>query len=163
MQRIGTLIVFSLLAVCCHAAPTSPEDMESFRSKTVEQVDQMPGIPFESYVCALLESRGYSVENIRASNDFGVDAIATKGEEKISIQIKRSSRPISRRAISDAVAGKVFYRCNRAMVITNSTLTKPAKVFAKGSDCDTVERAELLVWIEEFKQGTNRPGTKMAE
>jgi len=123
----------------------------------------MSGEQFETYVCKLLESRSYTVENIRASNDYGVDAIASKGKDKFAVQIKRSKRPIDRTAVSDAGAGKDFYKCNRSMVITNNTLTKPARTFAEGIRCDTVERPTLLEWIEEFKQGTKRPSAEADE
>jgi len=163
MKRIGTVIVFSLLAVCCYAAPSSQDDMELARLLTIEQVDRMHGLTFEAYVCKLLESQGYAVENIRASNDYGVDAIATMGEERIAVQIKRSKNPINRSAISDASAGKDYYKCSKAMVVTNSRLTDNAKIFAEGIGCVTVERDDLLVWIENFKKGTKRPSSEPDE
>jgi len=157
----------TLISLLCLTAPalakSSDDDMELFRIITVDQIDQMYGTTFEAYVCRLLESRGYSVENIRASNDFGVDAVASRDEEKIAIQIKRSKHPIDRRAISDASAGKDFYKCNKAMVITNSTLTESARTFAKEIGCVTVDRTELLAWIEEFKQATKRPSAEANE
>jgi len=137
--------------------------MELARLLTIEQVDRMHGLTFEAYVCKLLESQGYAVENIRASNDYGVDAIATMGEERIAVQIKRSKNPINRSAISDASAGKDYYKCSKAMVVTNSRLTDNAKIFAEGIGCVTVERDDLLVWIENFKKGTKRPSSEPDE
>ncbi len=148
-------IAFGFAAGLVQAA--SEDDLELTRLLTIEQIDRMHGLTFEAYVCRLLESQGYAVENIRASNDFGVDAIARKGEESIAIQIKRSKHPIDRRAISDASAGKAFYKCTRAMVVTNSTLTQSAKAFAEGIQCKVVEREEFLAWVAVFKEGSKRP------
>ena len=163
-SMVTAIVLFSLLTVCCSAAGTSSEDdMELARLLTIEQVDRMHGLTFEAYVCKLLESQGYAVENIRASNDYGVDVIASKGKEKIAIQIKRSKNPIDRHAISDASAGKDFYKCRKAMLITNSTLTDSARMFAKEIGCETVERTEFLAWVETFKQGTKRPSSEPGE
>jgi HJR/Mrr/RecB family endonuclease len=163
MKRIGTVIVFSLLAICCSAAPSSQDDMELARLLTIEQVDRMHGLTFEAYVCKLLQSQGYAAENIRASNDYGVDVIASKGKERIAIQIKRSKNPINRSAVSDAGAGKDYYKCSKAMLITNSRLTDSAREFARGIFCVTVERDDLLAWIEKFKQGTKRHSSEPDE
>ncbi len=154
---LAGIIASFFLYVIAPALATSEDDMELTRILTVEQIDLMHGVTFETYVCKILESQGYTVENIRASNDYGVDAIASKGEDKIAIQIKRSKYPIDRRAVSDAGAGKDFYKCKRAMVITNNTLTESAKKFAAEIQCTVVEREELLKWIAKFKQETKRP------
>mgnify|MGYP006299881999 CR=1 FL=1 len=147
------------------AFATSDEDMELIRLITIEQVDEMHGLTFENYVCKLLESRGYEVENKRASNDYGVDAMATKGESKlkIAIQIKRSKNPIDRSAVSDAVAGVEFYKCDKAMVVTNSRLTKNAKIFAEKTGCKVVDREKLLEWMKEFKSQSSRDGGRENE
>jgi HJR/Mrr/RecB family endonuclease len=160
--------VFAILTLVVFFAAGSPnfaasdDDLELARLLTVEQMDRMHGLTFEAYVCRVLESRGYLMENIRGSNDYGVDAIATKGAERIAIQIKRSKHPIDRRAISDAMAGREFYKCQRGMVITNATLTESARQFATEIQCAVVERDEFLAWVEKFKQETKRPSQTSA-
>ena len=125
MLRTTIAILFlALSGFTSTAKATSEDDLELARLLTIDQIDRMHGLTFEIYVCRLLESRGYDVENIRASSDYGVDAVASKGDDRIAIQIKRSKHPIDRRAISDASAGMAFYKCNKAMVITNSTASK---------------------------------------
>jgi len=161
MKRIivATALTWTL-GIMPSAQATSEDDLELARLLTIEQIDRMHGLTFEAYVCRILETQGYIVENIRASNDYGVDAVVSRGKDSIAIQIKRSKHPIDRRAISDASAGKDFYKCNRAMVVTNSTLTDSAKKFAQAIGCQIVERRELLVWIAEFKDGTRRPSSE---
>jgi HJR/Mrr/RecB family endonuclease len=157
MKWMKITLAAMMLGACVCVVPSanaaSEDDLELARVITVEQIDEMAGLTFEIYVCRVLESRGYEVENIRARNDFGVDAIAAKGEDRFAIQIKRSKHPIDRTAISDAAAGKEYYDCNRAMVVTNSRLTKSAKQFAEAIGCRVVERDEFLGWVEEFKKG----------
>ena len=90
------------------------------RAIQIANVDMMTGVGFEEYLRQVLLSRGYRVDRTPVTGDQGVDLIATKAGERIAIQVKRYENGVSRRAVSDAVAGMQYYRCNRAMVITNS-------------------------------------------
>jgi len=117
-------------------------------------VDAMSGAAFESLAKTYLEGRGYQVSNMRASNDYGVDLIANKGAERIAVQCKRSKNPISRKAISDAVAGMKYYKCTRAMVVTNNRFTEDAREFARGTDCELVDRTVLEQWLKPAESKT---------
>src|SRR5262249_6354482 len=117
--------------------------------------DSMTGIDFERYLQELLKSQGYSVRLTQASGDLGVDLVASKNAEKIAIQAKRNSSKVSRRAVSDAVAGMQHYRCNKSMVITNNYFSPGAVTLARSTGCFLVDRDELAEWIIGF-QHTNR-------
>ncbi len=121
------------------------------RAIRLSNIDNMEGIEFEKYVAWLLEQKGYQqVEVTKGSGDFGVDIVASYAGEKYAIQVKRYSSNISRRAVSDAVAGKDHYYCSSAMVVTNSYFTKQAKVFAESVNCELVDRDILIDWIQDF-------------
>lgn len=91
------------------------------RELTLSQVDSMDGHTFEHYVSRLLVNEGYSkVEVTQGSSDYGVDILATKKDVRYAIQVKRQKAPVSRSAVSDAVAGMKYYSCNAAMVVTNN-------------------------------------------
>ncbi|MBV8101041.1 MAG: restriction endonuclease, partial [Verrucomicrobia bacterium] len=94
-----------------------------------------------------------------ASGDLGVDLIASKGQDRIAIQVKRYGGTVSRRAISDAVAGMQHYRCNQAMVITNSRFTPGAITLAKSTQCSLIDRDELVKWIIRFQTPSIHPNT----
>ncbi len=121
------------------------------RALQISDIDYMNGIEFEHYVAKLLTYQGFHTEVTRASGDFGVDIIATKLPKKYAIQVKRQSANVSRRAVSDAVAGESYYGCNEAMVITNSYFTAGAKSLAKSNRCRLVDRDELTNWIIAFQ------------
>ncbi len=114
-----------------------------FRSDTltIEDVDQMTGLEFEAFVAAIIRCMGHTAEVTRASNDFGVDVIATVNGERIAIQAKRYSGNVSRTAVSDAVAGKSHYDCQKAAVVTCSNFTKSAIEFAESVDCMLMDRS----------------------
>lgn len=119
----------------------------------LENVDTMDGVTFERYVGKLLINEGYrSIEYTKVTGDYGVDIVASNGDKKYAIQVKRQSSQVSRRAVSDAVAGKDFYSCNASMVITNNRLSKNARQFADSIGCIVIDRDKLGMWISRFQQ-----------
>jgi restriction system protein len=131
------------------------EQNHKFRAIQIANIDSMTGIVFERYLQKLLSTQGYSVSTTQASGDLGVDLVASRSGEKIAIQVKRSKTKISRRAISDAVAGMQHYRCNKAMVITNNYFTPGAVTLARSTGCVLVDRDMLAKWIGEFQNASN--------
>jgi restriction system protein len=132
------------------------EEARLIRSIQLSGIDDMSGIDFERYLQRLLEARGYVVQCTPASNDFGVDLVASSNRQRIAIQVKRSRNRISRRAVSDAVAAKTHYGCNSAMVITNNYFTRGAAILAQSTDCSLVDRSALAEWIKEFQEPGRR-------
>ena len=152
-QTLLAIIMFqALLALPLPAEERSPEDQELIKQLDISNVDTMHGLTFEIYICKLLENQGYKAKNMPRSNDFGTDIIATKGDAKVSIQVKRSKNPIDRKTISDAVAGMKYYKCNRSMAVSNNVFTKQAKKFAKETGCVLIGREELIKWITAYRQ-----------
>lgn len=122
------------------------------RAIRLSNIDGMPGTDFEEYLSAVLTRRGYAVTGTSATGDLGVDLVASLGTESVAIQVKRSARPVSRRAVSDAVAGMNHYSCTSAMVITNGYFTAGARNLAESTACALVDRDELSGWILEFQK-----------
>ena len=126
------------------------QEVNRLRSLNLFNVDSMSGVDFEVFIKSIMESRGLNVSLTKASGDLGVDLIAEGVGQRIAIQCKRYSSPVSRRAISDAVAGMAFYGCNEGMVITNNYFTKGALELATANRCILVDRDMLAGWITEF-------------
>lgn len=124
------------------------------RAIKLSDVDYMDGLDFEHYVARLMERQGYrDVRNIRGSGDFGVDVIAEKDGMRYAVQVKRYRGKVSRRAVSDAVAGKYQFNCEAAMVVTNNYYTAGAKELAAAASCVLVDRDTLADWILDFQRG----------
>jgi restriction system protein len=121
------------------------------RALQVADIDSMTGTQFELYLEKVLRSRGYRVVITGASGDMGVDLVASRAQDRIAIQVKRHTGTVSRRAISDAVAGMHHYQCNRAMVITNSHFTPDAITLARSTRCALIDRSALVNWIIQFQ------------
>jgi restriction system protein len=127
------------------------------RPLSISQVDSMSGVEFERFIAKLLTHQGYVVKRIGGLDDFGVDLIASRGDRTHAIQVKRWSQPVTIEAVRAAIAGMNFHRCDRAVVITNSEFTKPAKDLARGTNCRLIDREmlaeEIRAWQEKERAG----------
>lgn len=122
------------------------------RALEISDIDNMDGHSFEHYVAELLRHEGYTgVEVTPGSGDFGVDIVASKSARRYAIQVKRQTQTVSRRAVSDAVAGKDYFSCNAAMVVTNNYLSKSARAFASSVGCEVVDRDVLAKWVVKYQ------------
>ncbi|MEW5941124.1 MAG: restriction endonuclease [Chloroflexota bacterium] len=129
---------------------------KKYRGMQIANIDSMTGIEFEQYLKRVLTNQGYSVSVTNVSGDLGVDLVAFGNGDRIAIQAKRYSNKVSRRAISDAVAGMNHYGCNKAMVITNSYFSPGAITLAKSTGCILVDRGTLAKWVNEFQNAESQ-------
>lgn len=123
------------------------------RQMEIDDVDSMSGVEFERYVAELFRHEGYVIETTAASGDLGVDLVIARSRERTAVQIKRYSKPVNQAAIREAVAGMKHYRCQRAMVVTNSRFTKLARQLAQVNDCELMDREALQQRVAQWKQG----------
>lgn len=92
----------------------------------------MTGYEYEEKCAKLLKAKGFTdVKVTPGSGDQGIDVLAKKNGKKYGIQCKYYEGTVGNKAVQEAFAGASFYDCTVAMVITNSTLTEPAKKLAK--------------------------------
>jgi restriction system protein len=148
----SVILVAVAVAIVAGSVGVLLEQRKKFHAIRLANIDEMSGIQFEHYLKKLFSHRGYRVSITKASGDLGVDLIAVRGDERIAIQVKRYQRTVSRRAVSDAVAGMKHYRCNRAMVVTNSYFTPGAQTLARANNCPLVDRDKLGNWIVEMQK-----------
>ena len=146
-------VVFALWALSVSSRSAEDELAAArLRALSMANVDAMNGIEFEHYAAALLANEGFrEVRVTRASGDNGVDITATRGEKRYAIQAKRYKGTVSRRAVSDAVAGMLPYGCNASMVITSGRLSTKAMDFARSHQCEIVDRDMLANWVMRFR------------
>lgn len=143
----GAIVVLIIVGLIAKAIA----EEKRVRALELADVDNMSGTEFEHYVGRLLAHQGFGIKVTKASGDFGVDIVAKKDGATYAIQVKRYSNSVSRRAVSDAVAGKEHYACNGAMVVTNNYFTKGAITLAQSTKCDLVDRDTLAKWILDFQ------------
>lgn len=124
----------------------------SGRARRVELagVDEMTGIDFENYCIAILQRIGYTnVHGTAASGDQGVDIVAEKDGIKYAIQCKRYTSKLDNTPVQEVFAGKQYYGCDVAVVLTNNYFTDGAQDLASKTGVRLWDRTDLNRMIEQ--------------
>jgi HJR/Mrr/RecB family endonuclease len=103
----------------------------------------MRGIPFENFLCEIFRELGFQCHLTKSSGDQGVDLIASLGDLRLAIQAKGYAESVGNKAVQEAHAGMTFYKCNRAIVITNSAFTSSAVELAVRLNCRLIDGAQI--------------------
>lgn len=115
-------------------------------------VTAMSGAEFERFVGKLYTRLGYSVSLTRGGADQGVDLILCKDGQQIAVQAKRWAGPVGNKAVQEAIAGKLYYGCSHAMIITTSTFSNSAVALAaKDPAISLVDGQALSKLCQQFK------------
>lgn len=109
------------------------------------KIDYMTGEDFELYVAQILGRIGFSnIQTTKGSGDQGVDILAEKDGIKYAFQCKRYDKPVGNKAVQEVFAGKFFYHCHAAIVVTNNYFTKSAK--------DLAHENGVVLWDRDYLQ-----------
>jgi len=108
-------------------------------------IDLMKGQDFEKFCANLLKLYGFdNVEVTKGSGDQGVDIIGIYKGYRFAVQCKRYSKKLGNSPIQEVVAGKKFYNCQGALVITNNYFTDSAVQLAKANNVQLWDRKNLM-------------------
>jgi restriction system protein len=110
-------------------------------------IDSMTGLEFERCVAKMLSKQGYKHVRLTERYDLGVDIIASKDGKRWGIQVKRHSGLVKAIAVRQVVTALRKYKCDKALVVTNSTFSNVAKELAATNDCALVDRDQLSKWV----------------
>lgn len=118
--------------------------------------DAMSGREFEMFIAQLYEDLGYKAKVTPGSGDQGADVIIIDGKGvKSAIQTKRYEGSVGNAAVQEVISGRIYYKCNKSLVITNSTFTKSAVNLAKqDGHVELIDRdaLSLLIYKAKIKQ-----------
>lgn len=146
--------------------PTSPEkvdvdkiisDEEEWRRQQysdpvqyeLDRIDGMDGSTFEHWCADLLRNNEYrDVSVTQASNDQGVDIIATKDGVMYAIQCKCYSSDLGNKPVQEVHTGRYIYHCHVGVVMTNRFFTDGAKEAAKATGVLLWDRNNLITMIK---------------
>lgn len=117
--------------------------------KDIQYVDSLQGLEFEDFLKDLFVSFGYSHEDLPYSNDYGADLIIRKGFRRIVIQAKNYQGTVGNKAVQEVISAKIYYKCDTAMVITNSFYTTNAIKTARASGVILIDRNGLEKILRE--------------
>lgn len=88
---------------------------------------------YESFICEKFSKGGYKTELTSYNNDYGIDVFATKGDEKIGIQVKmfgHTTRKVNRQMIMELHGSKDLFNCTKAILVTDGQIIENAKEVA---------------------------------
>jgi len=102
---------------------------------------------FETWCAARLREQGYSVENVGAQGDHGIDLIAELDGERTIVQCKRwnASKTVGEPQIRDLDGAMHDANAVRAMVVTTGYFSEAATSWAEGKP--------ILLWDVERLAG----------
>jgi hypothetical protein len=132
--------------------------MERYMEQEFFRIDQMQdGYSFENYIATLLRGNGYqNISVTEKSGDYGADVIAFLKNDKIAFQCKLSASDIGIKAVQEAISGKLYYKCAKAVVVTNRYFTNSAITLAAIAHVDLWNRKKLSTYlIPSTKQTAN--------
>ncbi len=140
-------IVFMLFYAMYSSRPST-----TLKTHPVSLVDFTGNDPYkyEEYIKGLLRSRGFTAKRTRGSGDFGVDVVASKGGKTFAIQVKLYNRPVGTKAIQEIVSGRIFYKTDFAIVVSDNSFTDAAKILARRSDVLLAHHKNLLHKLENL-------------
>lgn len=139
---IGMLLLFFL----------SWLDRIRLQKSSWHKIDHMSGLTFEKYLSVLFRSMGYTVKITPDRADFGADLILEKDGVCTAVQAKRYQKPVGIQAVQEVVSAKYHYKCQKAMVVTNTAFTLAAQSLAASTHVALIDRKQLELWIENINR-----------
>lgn len=113
---------------------------------------------FEDYIGTLFTQKGYIVTVSPLSNDWGLDVIAIKGNEKIGIQAKmygESNRSVNRRVIMELYGASAYQDCTRTILATNGDILQDATKVANKLGIEILRTSTDMCNIEMLQSDDN--------
>ncbi|TPR18084.1 restriction endonuclease [Apilactobacillus timberlakei] len=117
----------------------------------LKEIDGFDGYQFENITCQLLKKLGFQdVKLTKGSSDYGIDVLAKNGETTYGFQCKLYSSPVGIKAVQEVSSGIEYYKCKKAIVISNSYFTPHAISASKELNVDLWNRDKLLDLLTEI-------------
>lgn len=128
----------------------------------IAELDQLGGEDFEKYLEILFRKLNYKVTRTPYQGDYGADLVIQKDGVQTVVQAKRYTRTVGVKAIQEAVAAKDYYKCTKAMVVTNSSYSQQAKQLAAANQVELWDRDQLVKRLLAVKQMSAPTATQYA-
>ncbi len=103
---------------------------------------------FEQNVANKLKQLGFATYMTKTTGDQGVDVLATKNGMNFAIQCKLYSHSVGNKAVQEVCAGRAFYRCHYAVVVSNADFTLGAWRLARATEVILLKDDELYKLLE---------------
>jgi len=112
------------------------------------EIDKMTGEEFEERLQILFTNLGYEAKRTspgKTKPDYGVDLVVQKDGIKTAIQAKCYRKQlVGEDAVREVLAGKNYYYCHKARVVTNGNYSRMARRLARVNNVELWSRNYLL-------------------
>lgn len=105
---------------------------------------------YEDYIKTLLRNEGFVAKRTRGSGDFGVDVMARKNGTTFAIQCKLYNHTVGTKAVQEIVSGRIYYKADYAVVVSDNKFTDAAKQLARKSGVILAHHKNLLHKLESI-------------
>lgn len=105
---------------------------------------------YEEFIKTLLRDNGFSAKRTRGSGDYGVDVLASKNNKTFAIQCKLYNHTVGFKAVQEIVGGRIYYKTDFAVVVSDNSFTDAAKNMARRSDVILTHHKNLLHKLESL-------------
>lgn len=124
------------------------------KARNETRLDLMDDAAFERYLALLFARLGYQIKRTNYAGHVRT-LVATKNGISYVIQARRNHRRVGAKAIEDVMSSRSYYKCERAMVVTNHFFSKKARQKAKANRIVILDRHDLIKELVCLEQ--NRP------
>lgn len=114
-------------------------------------IETLGGIDYENFCAGLLREAGWTVVVTKASQDQGVDLIATHSSIKVVVQCKRYAGAVGNQAVQEVLSAKVFEDADYAVVVSNAPFTKSARALANKGEVLLLNHSDLSMLAEALR------------
>ena len=108
------------------------------------------GEEYEQFLHKVISKAGYKCDTTPATGDQGVDLLVDVPGKKVAIQCKFYSEPVGNNAVQQVSAGKAYYKCNVACVVSNNKYTTAAKQLAQVLNVALLHHSQILEFLGGF-------------
>lgn len=106
--------------------------------------DKLDGHSFEYFCADILRYNGFTKVMVTSgSGDYGVDILCEYKSDSYAIQCKCYNHTVGNKAVQEVVSGKIYYKCTKAVVMTNNYFSKAAEETARMTDAYLWDRHRL--------------------
>lgn len=143
------IVVIAFYAIISLVTKDKKKRSETGVKYNIYAIDRLAdGHDFEYVVADLLRSVGfYNVRVTVGSGDYGIDVVGEYDGASYAIQCKKYSGKVGVSAVQEAFAGRSYYGCNYAMVITNNYFTPAAIKLARTTGVILWDRRNVIKLI----------------
>lgn len=119
----------------------------------MDDIDALGWRDFERLVMRLLEAKGYTCRYVGGKRDHGADIVARKDGESLAVQVKHrrdGQRWIGETAVRATTTAAPVYKCDRGIVVTNSTFAPGVRTVARANHVALRDREWLAKELASF-------------